>query len=667
VPQTDTATLAVNTLRFLAVDAVEKAASGHPGTPMEAAPLGFILWTRFLKHDPTDPLWPNRDRFILSAGHASMLLYALLHLAGYDLPLEELQRFRQWDSRTPGHPEFGLTPGVETTTGPLGAGFATGVGAAMAERHAAARWNRPGFDVVDYRTWAFVSDGDLMEGVASEAASLAGHLRLGKLKYIYLDNHITIEGDTRLAFSEDVAQRFEAYGWHVSRVEDANDLAAVEKALADALAQDQKPSLVIVRTHIGFGSPHKQDSAEAHGAPLGPEETKLTKENLGWPVSPSFHIPPEARAPFLHAAERNARLHAEWNDLYSRYNSAHPDLAARWDAERRGDLPEGWKKKLPAFKAGDKVPTRAASGKVINALASVFPNLIGGSADLAPSNNTAIEGGGDFQAGHYGGRNLHFGVREHAMGSVLNGLALTRELIPYGGTFLTFTDYMKPAIRLAALMELGVIYVMTHDSIGLGEDGPTHQPVEHLAALRAVPRVVVLRPADATETAEAWRVAIERRRGPTVLVLSRQKLPVFDRSRLAPAEGTARGAYVLKDGADKPQVILMATGSEVSLALASAEELEKRGVAARVVSMPSWELFAGQPPSYKEEVLPNAVRARVGIEAASSFGWHRWVGPQGALVTLDRFGASAPGEIALEKLGFTVANVVDKALSVLNR
>ncbi len=660
--------LCVNTIRFLSVDAVEKANSGHPGTPMEAAPLAYVLFTRLLKHNPKNPAWINRDRFVLSCGHASMLLYSTLHLTGYSLSLEEIKNFRQWGSKTPGHPEHGLTPGVEMTTGPLGQGFAMGVGMAMAERHLAARFNRPGFDVVDRFTWGFVSDGDLMEGISSEAASLAGHLKLGRLKYVYLDNHITIEGSTDLAYSEDVERRFQAYGWQVLRISDPNDLDAVEKVLRDARAQTERPTLVIARTHIGFGAPKKQDTAEAHGSPLGAEETLAAKKNLGWPAEPAFYVPEEAAALARKEIEKGSAFQGEWESLLASWRKAHPDLSSQWDAFWSGALPSDWAAKLPAFKAGDKLATRQASGKVINALAPVLPQLIGGSADLAPSNNTAIEKEGSFQPGSYGGRNLHFGIREHAMGAVLNGMALSGPFLPYGATFLTFTDYMKGAIRLSALMELGVIYVMTHDSIGLGEDGPTHQPIEHLAALRAVPNVAVFRPADAAETAWAWRAALERRKGPTVIVLSRQKLPVMDRTKVAGAEGTAKGAYVLSPGSQpKPQVILIATGSEVPLVLEAQAKIEAKGVSARVVSMPSWELFEAQPAFYKEEVLPSVVRARVGVEAGASLGWHRYVGLQGALVTLDHFGASAPAEILFEKFGFTADNVAAKALELLNR
>lgn len=659
--------LSVNALRFLAVDAVEKANSGHPGTPMEAAPLGHVLWTKILRHNPKNPSWPNRDRFVLSAGHASMLLYGLLHLTGYDLTLEDLKQFRQWGSRTPGHPEFGHTAGVETTTGPLGQGFATGLGMAVAERWLAAKFNRPGFPVVDYRIYAFVSDGDLMEGVASEAASLAGHLRLGQLKYLYLDNRITIEGSTELAFTENVAKRFESYGWRVLSLPDVNDLAAVEAAFRAADAETERPTLIVARTHIGFGSPHKQDSAEAHGAPLGKEEVQLTKKNLGWPGEADFHVPETVRAHMGRTVDRGVALEAEWKAMFERYRLQYPDLATEWEALGRSPFPAGWADRIPVFKAGDGLATRQASGKVLNALAPVLPTLIGGSADLAPSNNTRLEVGGDLTAQNPAGRNIHFGIREHAMGSLLNGLAVDARFLPFGATFLVFSDYLRPAIRLAALMKLGVVYVFTHDSVGVGEDGPTHQPIEHLAALRSIPNVCVLRPADANETAWAWRVALERRTGPTVLILSRQKLPVLDRAVLAPAEGLLRGAYRLTKTPVDPDVLLLASGSEVPLALAAAERLGKEGVRAGVVSFASWELFEAQPETYRREVLPPSVKARVVVEAGVSQGWSRYAGDRGVLVTIDRFGASAPGDTVMAEFGFTVENVARAALTALTR
>ncbi len=658
-------TLCVNTIRFLAAEAVEKANSGHPGAPMEAATLGYVLWTRFLKHNPRHPHWPNRDRFVLSAGHASMLLYGLLHLTGYDLTLDDLKNFRQWGSRTPGHPENFLTPGVETTTGPLGQGFGNAVGMALAARFLAAKFNRPGYPVVDHFVHVFAGDGDLMEGVTSEAASLAGHLRLGNLKAVYLDNRITIEGSTALTFSEDVQKRFESYGWQVLRV-DGNDIPAVAAAFAEVRSQTARPSLMIARTHIGYGSPNKMDTAEAHGSPLGKEELALTKKNLGWPAEPAFHVPAEALAEYRKCVDRGQAAEREWADLFVRYRRAFPELAAEWDRLHRDPLEGPWKAKLPVFKAGDSLATRQASGKVINAVAPALPTLLGGSADLAPSTSTLIDGGGDFSADNGAGRNLRFGVREHAMGALLNGLALTPGMIPYGATFLVFSDYMKASLRLAALMGLRVIYIFTHDSAGVGEDGPTHQPVEHLAALRALPKMRVFRPADANETVVAWRLALERRDGPTALVLTRQKLPVLDRTKFASAENVSKGGYVLSPSSDgKPRVVLIATGSEVHVALRAQEELARRNISAQVVSLPSWELFDAQPPDYRDSVLPPGVAARVAVEAGASLGWHKYVGPRGALVTLDRFGASAPGEIALEKLGFNAGNVVDKALALL--
>lgn len=658
--------LCVNTMRTLAMDAVEKAKSGHPGMPMGAASMAYVLWTRFLKHNPADPTWPDRDRFVLSAGHGCMLLYSLLHLTGYDLPLEELKQFRQWGSRTPGHSEYGKTPGVETTTGPLGQGFATGVGMAIAERMLAARFNRPGHTIVDHYTYAIVSDGDLMEGVASEAASLAGHLRLGKLIYLYDDNKITIEGSTDLAFTENVAARFEAYGWHVQRV-DGHDLHAVEAALRAAQAEERRPSLIIARTHIAYGSPNKQDSAEAHGAPLGEEEVKLTKQALGWPTDTPFYIPEPALARFRRAVESGSAAQAAWQARFDAYEKAYPELAAEWRRVMSGKLPEGWETHLPIFTpTAGPVATREASGKVLNALAPHIPELVGGSADLAPSNLTYLAGMGDFQAANRGGRNLHFGVREHAMGAILSGMALHGGLRPYGGTFLVFSDYMRPAIRLAAMMELPVIYVFTHDSIGLGEDGPTHQPVEHLASLRAIPHLTVIRPADATETVVAWKVALEHRDGPVALALSRQKLPIIDRDVYASADGLSRGAYVLADaGSDRVDLILIATGSEVHLALEARNVLEQQGIGTRVVSMPSWELFEAQPQEYQATVLPPHVTARLALEAGVAQGWCRYVGPQGDVLSIERFGASAPYKVLFKEFGFTVENVVERAVAIM--
>lgn len=662
---TDLDSLCVNTLRFLAVDAVEKANSGHPGTPMEAAPLGHVLFTKILRHNPKNPTWANRDRFILSAGHASMLLYGLLHLTGYDLSLDDIKAFRQWGSRTPGHPEFGHTPGVETTTGPLGQGFATGVGLALAERLLAARYNRPGFPIVDYRIFSFVSDGDLMEGLSAESASLAGHLRLGKLKYFYLDNRITIEGSTDLTFSEDVAQRFSACGWRVLRLPDVNDLAAVEKVFQESLQPDDKPTLVICRTHIGYGSPHKQDSAEAHGAPLGAAETLATKKNLGWPETPPFFVPEDVRQMAVRSLERGSTLEKEWNTLFEGYTRAHPDLAKEWTERQESPLIGPWEKALPVFPAGEGLATRQASGKVLNAIAPQLPGLVGGSADLAPSNNTRLDKFGDQSAQTPDGVNIHFGIRENAMGSILNGLAVDGRFLPFGGTFLVFSDYMRPAIRLAALMKVGAVYVFTHDSIGVGEDGPTHQPVEHLAALRCIPNLCVIRPADANETAWAWRVAMERRHGPTALILTRQKLPVYDRTLFASAQGLQRGAYRMTLGESAPNLLLLASGSEVALAVAAAEKLSQAGHRPAVVSFPSWELFDAQPESYRHTVLPPSVTARIAIEAGSSQGWHKYVGTAGKLITLDRFGASAPGDRVMSELGFTVDNIVRESLTLV--
>jgi transketolase len=661
--------LCINTLRTLAMDAVQKANSGHPGMPMGAAPMGYILWTRFLKHNPANPHWPNRDRFVLSAGHGSMLLYGLLHLTGYDLPLGELQNFRQWGSRTAGHPEHGLTPGVETTTGPLGQGFANGVGMAIAERFLAEHFNRPGHTVVDHTTYAIVSDGDLMEGVASEAASLAGHLSLGKLIYLYDDNHISIEGGTDLAFTEDVECRFQAYGWHVQRVDDGNDLAALTAAIEAAQATTEQPSLIMVRTHIAYGSPGKQDTAEAHGAPLGEEEVRRTKENLGWPTEPPFYIPDEVLLRFREAVDRGQAWEAEWQARFETYAAEYPQLAAEWQTAMNGQLRAGWDADLPDFVPADgPLATRKASGQVLNAIAPYLPTLLGGSADLAPSNKTLLEEYESIKDDDFSGRNLHFGVREHAMGSITNGMALHGGLIPYTGTFLIFSDYMRPPIRLAAMMGLPVVFIFTHDSVWLGEDGPTHQPIEQLAALRAIPNLIVLRPADAAETVEAWRVALEHRDGPVALALTRQKLPVLDRTELADADGVARGAYVLADAeGERPDILLIATGSEVYLALEAREQLAEQGVKARVVSMPSWELFDQQPQAYRDQVLPPTVTARLAIEAGVPQGWHRYVGSAGELIGLDRFGASAPYKVLMEKFGFTAENIASRALALLGR
>lgn len=668
VPDSESAWIAINAVRALAMDAVERAQSGHPGTPMALAPAAFVLWTRFLKHDPRRPDWPDRDRFVLSCGHASLLQYALLHLSGYDLPLEELRNFRQWGSRTPGHPERGHTPGVETTTGPLGQGVGNAVGLAIAERLLADRFNRAGLDIVDHRVWAFASDGDMMEGVASEAASLAGHLRLGKLTIIYDDNRITIDGSTSLAFSEDVGLRFEAYGWHVVRAGgEGNDLEAIAAALEAARAETARPTLVILRTHIADPAPTKRDSAEAHGAPLGAEEVRRTKEIMGWPVEPPFFVPEAAYAPWRPAVEAGARAAEAWRERLDRFRSEYPTDAAEFARRLAGELPAGWEKALPATGPGKgAVATRQTSQQVLAALVGALPELAGGSADLAGSTGTQLKQIGTLGPGT-AGREIHWGVREHGMTAILNGMAAHGGLRPFGSTFLVFTDYMKPAVRLAALMRLPVIYIGTHDSIGLGEDGPTHQPVEQLAMLRAIPGMVVLRPADAAETVEAWRTAIEHRTGPVVLVLTRQKVPVLDRTGLAPAEGVRRGGYVLCEPPGGPQAILVATGSEVHVALAAAERLLAEGIRARVVSLPSWELFQAEPAEYRESVLPRAIRARVGIEAASPFGWERYVTGEGTMIAMESFGASAPGERLFTEFHFTAERAAAAVRQLLGK
>jgi transketolase len=655
--------LCIDTLRFLAVDAVEKAKSGHPGMPLGAAPMAFALWDRVLRHNPGDPAWFDRDRFVLSAGHGSMLLYGLLHLYGYDLPLEEIVNFRQWGSRTPGHPEYGHAPGVEATTGPLGQGFAMGVGMAIAQKHLAARFNVPGEPaIVDHHTYGIVSDGDLMEGVAAEAASLAGTLRLGKLIYLYDDNRITIDGPTSLAFTEDVDARFAAYGWHVQAVEDGNDVDAIEQALLRAKDEHDRPSLIRVRTHIGFGSP-KQDSEKSHGEPLGAEAARATKEKLGWPLSPPFHVPAEVTAHCRTVAARGADAQREWSARLYGFGKKHRELAAGFEAARAERFPKKWKESLPVFGGDKPLATRVASGRVINALAGTLPALIGGSADLAGSNNARIDGSPVFGIEKDEGRNLCFGVREHAMGAIVNGMALHGGVTPYGATFFIFSDYLRPAIRLAALMQAPSTFVFTHDSVGVGEDGPTHQPVEQLMSLRAIPGLAVWRPADANETAAAWACALETR-GPRVLVLSRQALPVLEGDRERIHAGVAKGAYVVADaGTGKPAVVLIATGSEVHLAMAARTALAARGVEARVVSMPSWDRFRAQSPRYRASVLPRSAR-KVAIEAGATLGWREWVGDRGAVIGLDRFGASAPGPVVMEKLGFNVEHVVEVALSL---
>jgi transketolase len=657
--------LCVDTIRTLAIDTVQKANSGHPGLPLGAAPMAYVLWQRYLRHNPRDPKWPDRDRFVLSAGHGSALLYALLHLTGYDLTLDDLKAFRQWGSRTPGHPERGLTPGVEATTGPLGQGSANAVGMAMAERALAARFNRPGHAVVDHRTFALVSDGDLMEGISSEASSLAGHLGLHKLVYLYDDNHVTLDGPTSWTFTEDVGKRYEAYGWQVLHVEDGDtDLEAIDAALAKAVGQDERPTLIRVRTTIGFGSPHKAGTSKAHGSPLGAEEVALTKKALGWTSEQTFDVPADALAQFRGAREKGAAAQADWERRFAEWAKASPELAGEWRDGAGGDLPEGWDADFPSWNAGASVATREASGAVIQAAAKRLPSLLGGDADLSESTKTRIEDAPDFDGRTGAGRNVHYGVREHAMGAIANGMACHGGIRPFVATFFCFFDYMKPAVRLAALSELPVVFVWTHDSIGLGEDGPTHQPVEHLMALRAIPHLVAIRPADANETAAAWRAALTHREGPVGLVLTRQKLPVLDRSG---ARGDlARGAYVLAEASGgSPKVILIATGSEVSLAVGAREKLEADGVPTRVVSMPCFAFFDAQPAAYRESVLPAAVRARVSIEAGATLGWAKYIGDRGVTIGLDRFGASAPGEVVLRELGFTVERVVREAKALL--
>ncbi len=662
----DLQTKAIQTIRFLSADGVQQANSGHPGLPMGAAAIAYTIWTRHLRFSPSNPDWPNRDRFILSGGHGSMLVYSLLHLTGYNVTMDDLKHFRQWGSITPGHPEYGVTPGVETTTGPLGQGFANGVGMAIAEAHIAAEFNREGFDVVDHYVYAIVTDGDLMEGVSSEAASLAGHLQLGKLIYLYDDNHISIDGSTDLAFTEDRTARFAAYGWHVQNVDDGNDVEAIDRAIKAAKA-DPRPSLIACRTHIGYGLPTRQDTPKAHGEPPGDEELNAAKEKVGWPLEPRFYISENVLEHFRQSVQRGKQLEASWQECLADYRKSYPDLADELERRLAGKLPNGWEKSLPAFPADPKgMATRASSGKVINAIADALPELIGGSADLTPSNNNYINSSIDFQPGQEEGRNLHFGVREHGMGSIVNGMALHKGIIPFGATFLIFSDYMRPAIRVSALSHIPSIWVFTHDSIGLGEDGPTHQPVEHLAALRAIPNLVVIRPADANEVAEAWGIAVERRNGPTLMAFSRQNVPTLDRSIFAPASGLRRGAYVLADlGSGRPQIILMASGSEVSLIVDAAHHLQAQGINVRVVSVPSWELFEQQELSYRDSVLPVNIRQRIVVEAGVSQGWERYLGSQGRFIGVNKYGASAPYKTIFEQYGLTPQNIIDQARQLL--
>jgi transketolase len=677
--------LSINTIRFLSIDMIQKANSGHPGLPMGAAAFAYVLWTRFLKHNPSNPEWFDRDRFVLSAGHGSALLYSLLHLTGYDLPLDQLKQFRQWNSKTPGHPERGLTPGVEVTTGPLGQGFGNGVGLAMAEAFLSASYNRPGHKIIDHYTYGLISDGDLMEGVAAEAASLAGHLRLGKLIYLYDNNHVTLSAATDLTFTEDVEKRFNAYGWHTQIVEDGNDLLAIEAAIKTAKKQKEKPSIVLIHTHLGYGSPNKQDSFEAHGAPLGVEEVKLTKENLGWPLEPTFTIPEAVLAHFREAVEKGKQDENKWDKQFSAYEQVYPELAEELHQMMQGELPEGWDADIPSFQTDAKgMATRVASGKVMNAIASKLPTFIGGSADLDPSTHTALTGEGDFESPRetvndpqgsvgggwrYSGSNIHFGIREHGMGAILNGLAAHGGMIPFGSTFLIFSDYMRPPMRLAALMGLHVIYVFTHDSIALGEDGPTHEPVEQLLGLRSIPNLLVIRPADANETAAGWQIAIEHRGGPVALALTRQSLPILDLQKYPQLPlGVRSGGYVLEhaSGNTLPDIILIATGSEVQLALAAREKLDDQGVRARVVSLPCWNLFDTQPVEYKEAVLPPDVPI-LALEAGVSLGWRPYVGSGIEVIGVDRFGASAPGDIVMREYGFSVNHVIQQALAVVKQ
>lgn len=657
--------LCINTIRTLSMDAVQKANSGHPGTPMALAPVAYLLFDRILRYNPRNPHWPNRDRFILSNGHASMLLYSALHLTGYDVSLDDLKNFRQWGSKTPGHPEYGLTAGVETTTGPLGQGVANSVGMAIAERWFAARYNKGDQKLFDYRVYAICGDGDLMEGVSQEAASLAGHLGLSNLIWIYDNNHITIEGNTNLAFSEDVGTRFLGYNWNVLRVSDANDLGLIERAIHTAHKEEDRPTLIILDSHIAWGAPNKVDTAGAHGEPLGEEEIRLTKRAYGWPEDQHFLVPDDVREHMGKAAERGEKLEREWQTQFTAWRKSNASEAAEWDAIIKRELPKGWDAEIPTFPADAKgMATREASGKVLNAIAKHVPWLVGGAADLAPSTKTLIKDGGSFQKEDYSGRNLHFGIREHAMGSVLNGLSLSG-LRPYGSTFLIFSDYMRPPMRLSALMDQAVIYVFTHDSIGLGEDGPTHQPIEQLMSLRSVPRMTVIRPGDANEVAEGWRVIMQMKHEPATLVLSRQAIPTLDRSKYASAAGVAKGAYILADSEGEPQVILMGTGSELQLCVAAYEQLRTEGIRARVVSMPSWELFEKQSAEYKSSVLPTNVKARVAVEAGTSLGWKEYIGSEGRVIARRDFGASAPVKDLLKQFGFTAENLAKTARELL--
>ncbi len=655
----------INTVRILAADAVQKANSGHPGTPMGLAPVGHVLWAETMNYNPRNPEWANRDRFILSCGHACMLQYSFLYLTGYPITLDDIKKFRQLHSKAAGHPEYGLLPGIEVTTGPLGQGFANGVGFAIAQKYMAARYNKPGFDIFNYKIYTICSDGDMMEGISSEAASIAGHLKLGNMIYLYDDNHISIEGNTNLAFDEDVAQRFEAYGWHVQVLADGNDLDALSAAIKNAQKETHRPSLIKMRTHIGYGSPNKQDTAAAHGSALGEPEVKLVKENFGFDPDKYFVVPDEVLKYYREAGKKGIEKEKDWNELYKNYKEKYAELANEYELLSSGKLPKGWKEKLPVFKGGEEVETRKASGKVLNAIADYLPNLIGGSADLAPSTDTNLKKYKSFSAENYDGRNFHFGIREHAMGAILNGLALSKFIIPYGATFLIFSDYMRPPIRLAAIMKIRPIFIFTHDSIALGEDGTTHQPVEQLIGLRSVPNMLVIRPADANETVQAWRVAIEHTGGPVALILTRQKIPVIDQEKYTKAIELEKGAYILSESETQPKIILIGTGSEVQLLLAAQQKLKEQNIAARVVSMPSWELFEKQDKVYKEKIFPASLRKRLAVEAGSPLGWHKYVTDEGDVIGITRFGESAPGEEVMKEYGFTVENVVDKAKALI--
>src|SRR5690554_377469 len=657
----------IDTVRILSADAVQKANSGHPGTPMALSPLGHVLWSEVMRYNPKNPEWANRDRFILSCGHACMLQYSYLYLTGYDISLKDIKNFRQLHSITAGHPEYGLMPGIEVTTGPLGQGFANGVGMAIVEKYMAARYNQPDFKIFDYKIYAICSDGDIMEGVSAEAASLAGHLKLGNMIYFYDNNHITIEGDTDLAFNEDVGKRFEAYGWHVQEVPDINDLEAISKAIKSAQKETNRPSLIIVTSTIGYGSPNKHNTAAAHGSALGKDEVRLVKENFGFDPAKNFIVPDEVLDFYHKAGKKSAEHEKDWNELYKNYKKRHPDFAKEYETITAGKLPDGWEKKLPIFAPGEKMATRKASGKTLNAIAEYFPQLIGGSADLAPSTDTNLDDYKSFSSKHRDGRNFHFGIREHAMGAVINGMALSKYLIPYGATFLIFSDYMRPPLRLAAIMKLRPIMVYTHDSIALGEDGTTHQPVEQLIGLRSVPNMTVIRPADANETAQAWRVAIKQTDGPVCIVLTRQGIPIIDQKRFAKAKNLENGAYILSDSDGDPDIILIATGSEVHLTLEAQEKLKKTNVKARVVSMPSWSLFDKQTASYRERVFPKSIRKRLAVEAGSPVGWLKYVTDDGDIIGIEKFGESAPGEQVMKEYGFSVEDVVKSAKALLNK